>query len=121
MSHRVEVLEEVRTLDVPKLLAAAPGLARVLAEIVRELHFDPWIGREMRERLRLAVLKDCRRVSFDLATWKGKPRFRLVYRNDPSDGSVAVITVLAAGPRSELEAYRKAATRMGRQSRRDER
>jgi hypothetical protein len=53
-----------------------------------------------------------------------KPRFRLVYRNDPSDGSIAVVTVLWVGPRSELKAYRQAAARAGgeeRRRRRDER
>jgi len=117
VSYPVRVLDEVRALDVPALLAAEPGLARVLAEIVRELHFDPWLGQEMRERLRLDVLNDCRKVAFDLPSRRDKPRFRLVYRNDPSDGSIAVVTVLAVGPRSELAAYRNAATRVGREQR----
>lgn len=117
MSYSVEVLDEVRDVDMPNLLAIEPALGRVVAEIVRDLHSDPWIGHEMRERLRLEVLKDCRKVSFDVSSWKAKPRFRLVYRHRPTDGSIAVITVLAVGPRTDLEAYRMAATRVGRERR----
>lgn len=114
MTYPVEVLDEVRDLDVPRLLAIEPRLARLIAQIVRDLHSDPWLGDEMRERMRLEVLRDCRKVSFDLPSRRGKPRFRLVYRNDPSDGSIAVVTVVAIGARSELDAYRRAATRLGR-------
>lgn len=117
MDYPVRVLDEIKDLDVPELLAVDPGLGRVLAKLVRDLHFDPWLGQEMRERLRLEVLKDCRKVSFDLPSRRAKPRFRLVYRNDPSDGSIALITVIAAGPRADLEAYRRAATRLGHQRR----
>jgi hypothetical protein len=113
VSYPVEVLDEVKSLDMPELLAIDPGLGRVVAEIVRELYSDPWPGRDMRERLRLEILKDCGKVLFDLPSWRGKPRFRLVYRNNPSDGSIAVVSVLAVGPRSDLEAYRRAASRLG--------
>jgi hypothetical protein len=34
-------------------------------------------------------LADCRRVRFDISTQKGKPRFRLIYRNEPADGAPA--------------------------------
>ena len=118
MSYRVRVLDEVREHDLPELLAVDPGLGRVVAELVAKLYSDPWLGVEMRERMRLDVLKDCRKVPFDLPTWKDRPRFRLVYRNDPNDGSIAVITVLSVGHRSELAAYRQAATRVGAERRR---
>jgi hypothetical protein len=72
----------------------------------------------MRERMRLEVLRDCRKVAFDVPGHKGQPRFRLVYRSDPDDGSIAVVTVLAVGERSELAAYRVAAARVGAQRRR---
>ena len=117
MSYPVRVLDEVREHDIPKLLAIDPALGRAVAEIIRDLYSDPWLGVVMRERMRLDVLKDCRKVPFDVAGRKSKPRFRLVYRNDPDDGSIAVITVLSAGPRSELAAYRQAATRVGAQQR----
>jgi hypothetical protein len=42
----------------PALLSAEPAIGRVVAEIVRALHFDPWLGQEMRERLRLEILED---------------------------------------------------------------
>jgi hypothetical protein len=117
VSYPVRVLDQVREHDIPELLAIDQGLGRVVAEILAALYSDPWLGVEMRERMRLDVLKDCRKVAFDLPTWRSKPRFCLVYRNDPDDGSIAVITVLAVGPRSELAAYRQAATRAGSERR----
>jgi hypothetical protein len=117
LSYPVRVLDEVKDLDMPALLDIDMRLGRVVAELVATLHSDPWIGREMRSRMRLELLKDCRKVAFDIPGWKGKPRFRLVYRNLPSDGSIAVVSVLAVAPRSELEAYRSAATRLGRERR----
>lgn len=96
MSYAVEVLDEVKDIDMPELLDIDRALGRVVAELVRDLHDDPSLGREMRERMRLVVLKDCRKISFDVPSHDGKPRFRLVYRNQPNDGSIAVITVLAS-------------------------
>lgn len=119
MSYSVRVLDEVRQHDLPRLLAIDPRLGRAVAEILAALYTDPWLGVEMRERMRLEVLRDCRKVPFDVPGFKDKPRFRLVYRNDPDDGSIAVITVLSVGPRSELAAYRQAATRAGTQRRQD--
>lgn len=120
MSYHVEVLDEVRTIDMPALMEVDPGLGRAVAEIVRDLHVDPWLGREMRERMRLEVLKDCRKIPFDLPSHRGKPRFRLVYRNDLDDGSIAVVSILAAGRRSDLAAYRQAAARVGARQRRSD-
>lgn len=34
-------------------------------------------------------LVNCRRVRFDIRAHNGKPRFRLIYRNEPSDGAPA--------------------------------
>lgn len=117
MGYKVSVIDEVRTLDIPALQAIEPDVLRVVAELVRDLHSDPWLGAEMRERMRMDILKDCRKISFDLPTWKDKKRFRMVYRNDPNDGAVAVISVLSVGPRQDLAAYKQAATRLGRQQR----
>jgi hypothetical protein len=117
VSYRVEVLDEVKDLDMPALLSIDTRLARVVAEIVAALHSDPWLGNEMRSRVRLEILRDCRKVAFDLPRRKGKPRFRLVYRNLPSDGSIAVVSIVAVAPRSDLEAYRSAATRLGHEQR----
>ncbi len=118
MHYDVRVLDEVKTIDLPTLAAIEPGTVRVVAEIVAALYSDPWLGQEMRARTRLEILEHCRKVPFDVPSHKGKPRFRLVYRNDPSDGSIAVVNVLSAGTRAELGAYRQAATRAGAEERR---
>lgn len=117
MSYRVEILEEVRDLDIPALKQVHADLAREVVKLVQKLQTDPWIGVEMRDRPRMEILSDCRKIPFDLPGHKGKPRFRLVYRNDPNDGSIAVVQVLSVGPRSELDAYRQAVTRVAKRRR----
>lgn len=112
MSHAVELLEEVKTKDVPALVELDPKLVRCVAEIVAELKTNPWLGAEMWARPRFELVSNCRKVPFDVPSWKGKPRYRLVYRNDPDDGSIAVLTVLSVGERDDLAAYRAAVTRV---------
>lgn len=109
MTYAVDVLDEVRLEDVPAL--PDDEVRRAAAEILRDLHFDPRLGTPLRNRFNLAVLRGCRKVPFDRAGWRGKPRFRLVFRNEPDDGSVARTTVLAIAAREDLAAYRKAAAR----------
>ena len=47
------------------------------------LRDDPWLGDDLRERYNLRPLKGCRRIRFDREGWQGRPRYRLVYRNEP--------------------------------------
>jgi hypothetical protein len=72
----------------------------------------------MRERLNLRILDECRRIRFDRTDWTDKPRYRLVYRNEPSDGAPAVARILSVGSRKDLAAYRSAASRLGGERRR---
>lgn len=112
MAYDVVVRSEVRTIDVPRLQEVDPRLPRRLVELIVEISKDPWIGAEMRSRVNIESLENCRKLSFDVPGWPGKPRFRLVYRNEPSDGSIAVVAVLAAGQRANLAAYRAANVRV---------
>lgn len=66
----------------------------------------------MRSRLGLQELRECRRIAFDRSDWKGKPRYRLIYRNEPSDGAPHVVAILAATERENLGAYRRAQPRL---------
>jgi hypothetical protein len=112
VTYPVDVLDEVRLEDIPVLPDDEVRLAA--AHILRELHFDPRLGTPLRDRFNLAVLRGCRRIPFDKAGWRGKPRFRFVFRNEPDDGAVARTTVLAIAAREDLTAYRKAAARRRR-------
>jgi len=47
---------------------------------------NPYLG-ELMGSGRHPELAGCRRVRFDIPTHQGKPRFRLIYRNEPSDGA----------------------------------
>ena len=115
MSYLVSVLEDVRDQDMPALPDDDVRLAALQA--VRRLYDEPCIGEAMRERYNLRILMGCRKVPFDKKDWKGKPRFRLVLRNEPDDGAVARVTVLSIGPRADLAAYKAAANRVGVQRR----
>lgn len=91
------------------------GLKREVARIVVEMHGNPHFGELMGDKPP-RVLKGCRKVRFDEAGWKGKPRYRFVYRNEPSDGAPARSVVLAIGRRDRMIAYAKAARRVKEQA-----
>ncbi len=115
MSYHVSVLREVKAKDISALPDDDVRLAA--AQIVRALYSEPRIDDPMRERHNLRVLAGCRKVLFDKDGWEGKPRFRLVFRNEPGDEAVDRVTVLSIGPRADLAAYRLAAGRLGAQRR----
>ncbi len=109
--HKVEALAEA-TVDANELDEA---LKREVARIVVELHGKPHRGELMGDKPP-RVLKGCRKVRFDEPAWKGKPRYRFVYRNEPSDGAPAKTVVLAIGRRDRMIAYVKAARRVKEQA-----
>jgi mRNA-degrading endonuclease RelE of RelBE toxin-antitoxin system len=85
--------------------------------VARDLGENPHLGEPLRNRLRIGDLSQCRAVRFDRSGWRAKPRYRLVYYNDPDDGSIAVVRVIAVGLRAQLQAYKEAAARVRRERR----
>lgn len=112
--HEVEALEQA-TADANALDEA---LRREVARIVVELHGNPHHGELMGDKPP-RVLKGCRKVRFDEPAWKRKRRYRLVYRNEPSDGAPATSVILAIGRRDRMIAYAKAARRVKEQAARE--
>lgn len=86
------------------------SLKRRIAELFLECNANPHAG-ELMGSGRHPELAECRRIRFDIETHKGKPRFRLIYRNEPTNGAPAVCLWLAVGPRAGLLAHRKARQR----------
>jgi hypothetical protein len=111
MSYEVVVLPGARE-DLRELAAFDRGAALTALRLAGELKQNPWLGDELRARRGLEELKDCRRIRFDRGGWTDKPRFRLVYRNEPSDGAPHIVAVLAAAQRTDLGAYRRAKPRL---------
>lgn len=105
--REVELLEDT----VAETNALELDVRREVAKLVVGLHSDPYRGDLMDERPP-RILRGCRKVRFDLPGRSGKPRFRLVYRNEPEDGAVARVCVLAIGPRADMVAYARAASRL---------
>ncbi|MGA9285038.1 MAG: hypothetical protein WBV85_06305 [Solirubrobacteraceae bacterium] len=107
--------------DVTSLVAsltdekASAALKRRIAELLVECNANPYVG-ELMSSGRHPELADCRRVRFDIPTYKGKPRFRLMYRNEPSDGAPAECLWLTVGPRAGLRAHRVATQRLRRRT-----
>ncbi len=108
--------------DVASLVASADdqagaselaALKRRIAELLVECKANPYLG-EMMGSGRHPELAGCRRVRFDIPTHRGKPRFRLIYRNEPSDGAPAECRWLAVAPRAGLRAHRRASQRSRR-------
>jgi hypothetical protein len=88
----------------------AEALKRRIAELLVECKENPFIGELMGPGLH-PELVNCRRVRFDIPTHKAKPRFRLIYRNEPTDGAPAECHWLTIAPRSGLQAHRRARQR----------
>ncbi|HEX5526406.1 MAG TPA: type II toxin-antitoxin system RelE/ParE family toxin [Solirubrobacterales bacterium] len=86
-------------------------LRRQIARIVVDLHDNAYLGELMGDKPP-RILRGCRKIRFDEPGWRGKPRYRLVYRNEPSDGAPAVAVILAIGRRDRMIAYAKAARRV---------
>lgn len=120
MSYEVKAEPEVRA-DLEALAATDPELVHVAIALMLQLRSDPWRGGDLRERYNLRPLSDCRRIAFDLPAWEGKPRFRLVYRNEPADGAPGLVRIWAVGPREDLIAYARSAARISRQRARSRR
>lgn len=91
----------------------AEALKRRIAELLVECKKNPYVG-DLMGPGRHPELAGCRRVRFDIATHTGKPRFRLIYRNEPSDGAPAECRWLAVAPRTGLRAHRRATQRSPR-------
>lgn len=109
--HQVEALAEA-TSDANELDEV---LKREVARIVVALHGNPHHGELMGDKPP-RVLQGCRKIRFDGPGWKGKPRYRFVYRNEPTDGAPARSVVLAIGRRNRMIAYAKAARRVKEQA-----
>lgn len=100
-----ETVAETNTLDL--------DVRREVARLVVELHTDPYRGDLMDDRPP-KILRGCRKIRFDLPDWNGKPRFRLVYRNEPNDGAVGNLCVIAIGRRADMAVYARAASRLAK-------
>lgn len=80
------VLDDVRELtaisskDERKHVAQAEALKQRIAELLVECKGNPFLGELMGSGLH-PELANCRRVRFDIPSYSGKPRFRLIYRN----------------------------------------
>lgn len=107
-----EVQDEASRLD--------EELRTVIAGTVVELHENPHLGESMDERWP-QNLAGSRKIRFDKPGWKQKPRYRLVYRNEPGDGAVSIMVVLAIGRRDNMVAYAKASARLTRRMARESR
>ncbi len=71
-------------------------LKRGIAELLVEYKANPYLG-ELMGSGRHPELAGCRRVRFDIPTYRGKPRLRLIYRNEPSDGAPAGVPLARSG------------------------
>lgn len=116
MSYRLELLPKAR-LDLHPLPAE---LRKEVVRLLVALERNPYLGREMWVVRGFEALTDCRSIKFNAPGRKGKPRYRLVYRNEPGEGAIAVICVLAVGERKQMTAYKQARARLQARLRREE-
>ncbi len=70
-------------------------------------------GEALGDHLRTGDLSDCYKLYFD-PLGGGRPRFRLVYRFTPTELTAVAVQAVAVGERRGLDAYLRAAERLGR-------
>ncbi len=107
--------------DLRELGRVDGALIDVAIQLMGELRDNPWLGDDLFERYNLRAIKDCRKLRFDLPDWEGKPRYRIIYRNEPIDGAPGLVRVWAIGPREKLIAYTRTAARITRAEARERR
>jgi hypothetical protein len=111
------VLDDVRELtaisstDDREYEIEAEALKQRVAALLVECKDNPFLGELIGPGLH-PELVNCRRVRFDVPSYSGKPRFRLIYRNEPTDGAPAECRWLTVAPRAGLRAHRKARQRL---------
>lgn len=115
MTARLEIWEDAQR-DIQELPSTAHQLAAM--DAIRTIRDNPWHGSELRDRARVGDLSGLRRIAFDEPGWRDKPRYRIVYRNEPDDGVVEVVAVIAVGLRESLAIYKEAAARLRKEMRR---
>jgi hypothetical protein len=88
--------------------------------LIQSLRADPYQGDLMEGRANAMILRGCRRLKFDPRepwprTREGHPnaRMRLVWINEPHEGAIALVRVLAVAHRFDARPYAAAATRLG--------
>lgn len=101
--------------DLRELLEIDGKIVDAAITLMAELRDNPWLGEKLRARPNLRILADCRRIRFDVPGWSEKPRFRIVYRNEPLDGVPGLVRIWSVGARSDLVAYARAAARLTRE------
>lgn len=100
--------------DLAALAAVDEQLVDRAIELLIELRDDPWLGEDLWERYNMRQIRECRKIRFDVPGWTGKPRYRIVYRNEPLDGPPGLVRVWAIRPRAKLIAYSRATARIAR-------
>lgn len=86
-------------------------------ELMLDLRENPHRGDQLRERHNMQGLADSRSIKFDREDWTARPRYRVVYENQPSDGAPDEARVYAVALRDKLQAYARALSRISAEKR----
>lgn len=89
------------------------NLKRRVVQIVVDVSTGKLEGVPLEDHPSVGDLSDCRKVYFD-ETDEAKPRFRLVYRLLPNEVEAVEVEAVAVGRRAAMDAYVRAARRLGR-------
>ncbi len=115
-TERYEVKAELEVSnDLAELATVDEQLVDRAIGLLIELRDDPWLGEDLWQRYNMRPIHECRKIRFDIPGWTGKPRYRIVYRNEPLDGAPGIVRVWAIGPRDKLIAYTRATARITRE------
>jgi hypothetical protein len=89
------------------------ALRRRVLQLLVDLRTKPYLGQKLVDHPTLGDLSDCRKVYFD-ATKTQSPRFRIVYRLQPTETAPTSIDIVVIGQRGNAAVYHEALRRLGR-------
>lgn len=91
------------------------GKLKVLAlQVVADLQQGLRRGQPLDELAHTGDLSDCFKLYFDFPQHQGKPRYRLVYREQSGKYTVLNLQMVAVGKRANLDAYLRALKNLDR-------
>ena len=97
------------------LAELSPALLQAVRRLLPGLREDPLKhSQPLDYDRRIGNLGDCRKVYFDERSDIRPAGYRIVLRLRPDELDPSEIQIISVGPRSNLEAYRRAATRLER-------
>lgn len=90
------------------------AVRRLTLQVIADLKNGLRRGHPLEKVAHTGDLSDCYKLYFDFPEYQGKPRYRLVYREQAGKYTMIDLEMVAVGKRQDLEAYLRALRNLDR-------